>query len=63
VSSTQTAVEPKPHQYAGVGSLDESRPLPDLADYLKVYAKQKPHVIAYWCFGAGFLLGWKLKPW
>lgn len=35
----------------------------DLADYLKEYARQKPEVVALWCFGIGFILGWKLKPW
>lgn len=37
--------------------------LPDLATYVKTYAKQNPDVAAMWCFGVGFVLGWKLKPW
>jgi len=35
----------------------------DLAEYFKAYAKEKPEVVALWCFGVGFILGWKLKPW
>lgn len=35
----------------------------DLVDYLREYARQKPEVAALWCFGIGFILGWKLKPW
>ncbi len=35
----------------------------DLVDYLKEYAREKPEVAALWCFGIGFILGWKLKPW
>jgi hypothetical protein len=35
----------------------------DLIDYLKEYAREKPEVAALWCFGIGFILGWKLKPW
>ena len=31
--------------------------------YLREYAKERPEVIAMWCFGIGFVLGWKLKPW
>ncbi len=27
------------------------------------YARQRPDVVALWCFGIGFVLGWKLKPW
>lgn len=35
----------------------------DLRDYLKEYARDKPDVVALWCFGIGFVVGWKLKPW
>jgi len=35
----------------------------DLVEYLKEYAREKPEVAALWCFGIGFLVGWKLKPW
>jgi hypothetical protein len=39
------------------------RPLTDAYEYLRNYARQKPDVAALWCFGLGFVLGWKLKPW
>ncbi|HUG89711.1 MAG TPA: hypothetical protein VML55_02685 [Planctomycetaceae bacterium] len=39
------------------------RPAQDLITYVKDYARQKPEVAALWCFGIGFVLGWKLKPW
>ena len=35
----------------------------DLAHYLREYARARPDVAALWCFGVGFVLGWKLKPW
>ena len=35
----------------------------DLVCYFREYARQKPEVAALWCFGIGFVLGWKLKPW
>jgi hypothetical protein len=35
----------------------------DLIAYLRQYAREKPEVAALWCFGIGFILGWKLKPW
>ena len=38
-------------------------PMPELLDYVREYARQKPEVAALWCFGIGFILGWKLKPW
>jgi hypothetical protein len=27
----------------------------------KEYARQRPEVVALWCFGIGFVLGWKLR--
>lgn len=35
----------------------------DLLHYLRSYAQERPEVAALWCFGIGFVLGWKLKPW
>lgn len=35
----------------------------DVIDYLREYAREKPEVAAMWCFGIGFVLGWKLKIW
>jgi hypothetical protein len=31
--------------------------------YFKAYAREKPEVVAMWAFGAGFVMGWKLKLW
>ena len=41
----------------------QMRPGQDFAQYLKEYARERPEVAALWCFGVGFILGWKLKPW
>jgi len=41
----------------------QMQPLEDIRDYAIAYARQKPEAAAMWCFGVGFLLGWKLKPW
>ena len=30
---------------------------------LRGYAKKNPDTALLWCFGIGFVLGWKLKPW
>lgn len=35
----------------------------DLVYCLKLYAENNPAAAAMWCFGLGFILGWKLKPW
>ncbi|MBI2826307.1 MAG: hypothetical protein HYX69_16620 [Planctomycetia bacterium] len=39
------------------------QPADDLVGYVRHYAKERPEVVALWCFGIGFVLGWKLKPW
>jgi ElaB/YqjD/DUF883 family membrane-anchored ribosome-binding protein len=35
----------------------------DFVQYLREYARENPETAALWCFGVGFLLGWKLKMW
>lgn len=45
------------------GPVAELHPAKDLANYLCEYAREKPAVAGLWCFGIGFVLGWKLKIW
>lgn len=42
---------------------NDIHPLDDAVNYLRCYAREKPEMAALWCFGIGFVLGWKLKPW
>ena len=35
----------------------------DMVQYLREYARENPESAALWCFGIGFVLGWKLKMW
>ena len=42
---------------------DELQVGQDFVEYLREYAREKPEVAMLWCFGVGFILGWKLKPW
>ncbi len=44
-------------------SQGELNPADDIVDYVKTYARQNPGTAALWCFGVGFIVGWKLKPW
>jgi hypothetical protein len=56
--------ESKPHEATATQhSAQAADELPTVVDYVKTYAKQNPDVAALWCFGIGFVLGWKLKPW
>ncbi len=47
----------------GFGRPHDLHPGQDFTTYLKNYARERPDVAALWCFGVGFILGWKLKPW
>lgn len=55
----------KSQQRGGQGGQAENamQPFDDLYKYFQDYAKERPDVMALWCFGIGFVLGWKLKPW
>ena len=44
-------------------SEQDLNPWDDLVDYLRVYSRERPEVVALTCFCVGFILGWKLKPW
>ena len=44
-------------------TMDIQDPVQDLVEYARKYARERPGVVALWCLGAGFILGWKLKPW
>jgi len=57
----QTAESRTPRSQQQTG--EELHPARDLVCYAKKYARQKPDVAALWCFGIGFVLGWKVKPW
>ena len=35
----------------------------DVVQHLREYARENPESAALWCFGIGFVLGWKLKLW
>jgi len=35
----------------------------NLVDHLMQFCKENPGTAAAWCFGIGFVLGWRLKPW
>jgi len=32
-------------------------------EHFREYGRERPEILALWCFGIGFVLGWKLKPW
>jgi hypothetical protein len=44
----------------GFGSNQQGQ---NLVDHLTQFCKENPGTAAAWCFGIGFVLGWRLKPW
>jgi hypothetical protein len=42
---------------------DSLRPATDVVEYFRQYSHERPEVVALWCLGIGFVLGWKLKMW
>jgi hypothetical protein len=32
-------------------------------EHFREYGRERPGVVALWCLGIGFTLGWKLKLW
>jgi len=55
-SETAYAAEPQAQD-------PQLRPLDDFLSYVREYTRERPEVVAIACFGIGFVLGWKLKPW
>ncbi len=61
---TKNQTYPVPHETKAIQQADERLgPARDLVEYFGQYAREKPTVVALWCLGIGFVLGWKLKPW
>lgn len=61
-----TMTSQMPLDRPAAGFQDSTRPLDDSGNvllYLRRYFQDHPTEAALWCFGAGFLIGWKLKPW
>jgi len=55
--AAQTAVDEDTHQ-----PRQRLRPLGDMVEYCRRYAREKPAVVALASLGLGFALAWKLKP-
>ncbi len=59
----QPPYETLPERRPNLGLSEPLRPSEDIIEYLREYTREKPEVVALWCFGIGFVLGWRLKPW
>jgi hypothetical protein len=63
MATTQTAQKNSRQQHAEMLDKDPAELGRDVVQHLREYARENPETAALWCFGVGFLLGWKLKIW
>ncbi len=62
-SFNSTNVPPRSRPTSRPAGTEPLDPIDDFVEYVSTYARQNPGTTALWCFGVGFIIGWKLKPW
>ena len=63
MQTTENAPQNAPYSEANPHVEDIGVVATQITQTFKEYARERPDVVALWCFGIGFVLGWKLKPW
>jgi hypothetical protein len=64
MANTQTASKkPLERLQSDLREMEPAEMGRDVVEYLREYARANPESAALWCFGIGFVLGWKLKIW
>ena len=63
--ASSTAAQTVPDSGNGTAEQVETRPQPTKSawEHFCEYERERPGMVALWCFGLGFVLGWKLKLW
>jgi hypothetical protein len=62
-SSATNLRHAKQNLSAAANSVIKSEPVQDAVEWARDYARKNPEAAALWCFGIGFVLAWKIKPW
>jgi hypothetical protein len=62
-SSTQTHTVPESRNETRVPNGIREATTKSAFEHFQEYGRERPGVVALWCFGIGFVLGWKLKLW
>ena len=62
-SSTEERTVPKSRNETQVRTGPHARTTKSAIEHFREYGRERPEIVALWCFGIGFVLGWKLKPW
>jgi hypothetical protein len=62
-SSTEEHTVPESRNETQVRTGPPAQTAKSACEHFREYARERPGVVALWCFGIGFVLGWKLKLW
>jgi len=62
-SSTGKRIVPETRNEAQVPTGPLAQTTKTAFEHFQEYGRERPGVVALWCFGIGFVLGWKLKLW
>ena len=62
-SSSEEYTVPESRNENQVWTKPGVRPTKCVLDHFHEYGRDRPGVVALWCLGIGFILGWKLKRW
>jgi hypothetical protein len=62
-SSTGEHTDPESRNEAQAPAVPRVRTTKSALEHFQEYRRERPAVVALWCVGIGFVLGWKLKLW
>ena len=62
-SSTEQHTVPESRNETQVRTAPREPTTKSALEHFQEYRRERPGVVALWCFGIGFVLGWKLKLW
>ena len=62
-SSTGKHTDPESRSESQAPPAPRVRTTKSALEHFQEYGRERPGVVALWCFGIGFVLGWKLKLW
>ena len=62
-SSTEEQTIPQSQNKTQARTTPSERTPKSALEHFQEYGRERPGIAALWCFGIGFVLGWKLKLW
>ena len=62
-SSTEEHAVPESRNETQARTVPREPTTKSALEHFQEYGRDRPGVVALWCFGIGFVLGWKLKLW